>query len=148
MSDTDLLIVAVKNHDTASALQSVQHITTRGIATVQNGLGRSEPLKEYYPRAQILRIVSRISGSLLDYGRIQRGERDFPTWIGDADHGITPFVEDVVHWFNESGLPCEASAEIEDVEWCKLMWWTRFPSLRRFQGCQPPRCCRRPILHT
>ncbi|EKD88528.1 MAG: 2-dehydropantoate 2-reductase, partial [uncultured bacterium] len=84
IKQTDLMIVAVKNHDTQAALDSVKHVNTGAVASVQNGLGHAEYFRNWYPKQPILRIVSRVAGSLLDYGRIQRGDNDFPTWIGDA----------------------------------------------------------------
>lgn len=124
ISTTDLLIVAVKNHDTDTALESIRHMRVGAVASVQNGLGHTERFRKWFPTEPILRMVSRVAGSLLDYGRVQRGDQDFPTWIGDADHGITPLVEEVVHLFNAGGLPCQASPNIDEVEWCKLTWWT------------------------
>ena len=124
VSDADLLIVAVKNHDTKTALHSVRHVKVKAVASVQNGLGHGNLLKNIYPQAEILRIVSRVAGSLIDYGSVRRGDNDFPTWIGNPFLGITPFAEEVSALFNEAGLPCEASEDIEGVEWCKVVWWT------------------------
>jgi len=123
VSDADLLIVAVKNH-TKTALQSVRHVKVKAVASVQNGLGHGNFLKKIYPEAEILRIVSRVAGSLIDYGSVRRGDDDFPTWIGNPFLGITPFAEEISALFNEAGLPCEASEDIEGVEWCKVVWWT------------------------
>jgi 2-dehydropantoate 2-reductase len=124
IEDADLIIVAVKNHDTEKALKSLAHVQTRAVASVQNGLGHERLLKEVFPNAEILRIVSRVAGSLLDYGKVRRGDDDFPTWVGNPISGITPFVEELVHLFNKSGLPCESVSNIEEIEWCKLIWWT------------------------
>lgn len=124
ISSTDLLLVAVKNHDTPAALDSVRHIQVGSVASVQNGLGHAERFRQWFPHQPILRMVSRVAGSLLDYGIVQRGDNDFPTWIGDADQGVTPLVKDVVQMFNASQLPCEATDDIEGIEWCKLIWWT------------------------
>lgn len=121
---TDLLLVAVKNHDTPAALDSVRHMQVGSVASVQNGLGHTERFRQWFPRQPILRMVSRVAGSLLDYGIVQRGDNDFPTWIGDADHGVTPLVKEVVQMFNDSQLYCEAADDIEGIEWCKLIWWT------------------------
>lgn len=120
----DLMIVAVKNHDTTSALESVAHVKVKAVASVQNGLGHSERFQEAYPDAEVLRIVSRVAGSLINYGRVKRGDDDFPTWIGNPQSGITPFVEEVSILFNQAGLPCQAVDNIEEIEWCKLIWWT------------------------
>lgn len=122
--EADLLIVAVKNHDTEKALQSVRHMKVGAVASVQNGLGHGERFRSLYPQQEILRIVSRVAGSLLDYGRVQRGDRDFPTWIGNPFQGITPLAQEVADLFNSSGLPCQATDDIEGVEWCKVIWWT------------------------
>jgi 2-dehydropantoate 2-reductase len=124
ITHTDLLIVAVKNHDTQTALDSMKHMKVGSVASVQNGLGHTERFRHWFPTQPILRMVSRVAGSLLDYGRVQRGDQDFPTWIGDADKGITPLVQDVVDMFNTGGLPCQAVPNIDEVEWCKLAWWT------------------------
>jgi len=124
VSDADLLIVAVKNHDTKTALHSVRHVNVKAVASVQNGLGHGDFLKKIYPQAEILRIVSRVAGSLIDYGSVRRGDDDFPTWIGNPFLGITPFAEETSALFNEAGLPCEASDDIEGIEWCKVVWWT------------------------
>ena len=124
IKEADLIIAAVKNHDTAVALESVKHIKVKSIASVQNGLGHEDKLAEYFPEAEILRIVSRVAGSLINYGRVKRGDDDFPTWIGNPAKGITPFVQELSGLFNQAGLPCEASTDITGVEWCKVIWWT------------------------
>jgi|YNPNPStandDraft_1061719.scaffolds.fasta_scaffold00123_28 2-dehydropantoate 2-reductase len=123
VDEADLLIVAVKNHDTQSALGQVRHMKIKAIASVQNGLGHAQRFREWFPEQEILRIVSRVAGSLLDYGRVQRGDVDFPTWIGDPFNGITPFVQEVADLFTKGGLPCRAVEDIEGVEWCKIIWW-------------------------
>ena len=124
ITETDVMIVAVKNHDTPTALERVRHIKVHAVASVQNGLGHGEKFKELFPQAEILRIVSRVAGSLINYGKVHRGDDDFPTWIGNPFEGITPLVNEVVNLFNKADLPCEASADIEGVEWCKVVWWT------------------------
>jgi 2-dehydropantoate 2-reductase len=124
IKEADLLIVAVKNHDTEEALHSVRHVKVGAVASVQNGLGHGERFRQFYAEQEILRIVSRVAGSLLDYGRVQRGDNDFPTWVGDPFQGVTPLTKEVASLFNTSGLPCEATADIEGVEWCKVIWWT------------------------
>jgi 2-dehydropantoate 2-reductase len=124
IKEADLIIVAVKNHDTAAALESVKHIKIKSVASVQNGLGHEDILAEYFPNAEILRIVSRVAGSLIDFGRVKRGDDDFPTWIGNPAKGITPFVLELTDLFNKAGLPCESSEDITGVEWCKVIWWT------------------------
>lgn len=124
IDEVDVMIVAVKNHDTASALKSVAHVNVKAVATVQNGLGHAERFKAAYPNAEILRIVSRVAGSLIDYGRVRRGDDDFPTWIGNPAEGITPRVTALTALFNQAGLPCEGVDNIEEIEWCKLIWWT------------------------
>lgn len=124
IKETDLMIVAVKNHDTEAALKSVAHVQIKAVATVQNGLGHAERFAKAYPNAEVLRIVSRVAGSLIDFGRVRRGDDDFPTWIGNPKQGITPLVEELTELFNKGGLPCKAVDNIDDIEWCKLIWWT------------------------
>ncbi len=124
VEEADLLIVAVKNHDTEAALEQVRHMKIKAVASVQNGLGHAERFRQWFPEQDILRMVSRVAGSLLDYGRVQRGDADFPTWMGDPFNGVTPFVQEVVALFNAGGLPCETKKDIEDVEWCKIIWWS------------------------
>lgn len=124
IDEVDLMIVAVKNHDTESALKSVEHVRVKAVASVQNGLGHAERFAQAYPQAEVLRIVSRVAGSLLDYGRVRRGDDDFPTWIGSPTQGVTPLVAELAALFNKAGLPCEAVDNIEEIEWCKLVWWT------------------------
>ncbi|MCD4674344.1 MAG: 2-dehydropantoate 2-reductase [Anaerolineaceae bacterium] len=124
VSEADLLIVAVKNHDTETALQGVQHMKVGAVASVQNGLGHGERFRKFFPQQEVLRIVSRVAGSLLNYGKVQRGDKDFPTWVGNPFNGITPLAQEVAELFNASGLPCEATNDIEGVEWCKVIWWT------------------------
>jgi 2-dehydropantoate 2-reductase len=124
VSEADLLIVAVKNHDTETALQGVRHMEIGAVASVQNGLGHGERFQKVFPESEVLRIVSRVAGSLINYGKVMRGDSDFPTWIGDPFKGITPLSQEVASLFNASGLPCEATDDIEGVEWCKVIWWT------------------------
>ena len=124
VSEADLLIVAVKNHDTEPALQSIRHMKVGAVASVQNGLGHGERFQKVFPESEVLRIVSRVAGSLHDYGKVMRGDNDFPTWVGNPFTGVTPLAKEIAALFNASGLPCEATADIEGVEWCKVIWWT------------------------
>jgi 2-dehydropantoate 2-reductase len=124
VDEVDLMIVAVKNHDTASALESVAHVKVKAVASVQNGLGHAARFRKAYPEAEVLRIVSRVAGSLINYGRVRRGDDEFPTWIGNPEEGVTPLVEELTALFNKAGLPCKAVDNIEEIEWCKLIWWT------------------------
>ncbi len=123
ISRTDLLIVAVKNQDTQIALESVAHVKFKAIASVQNGLGHEDELRRRFPNQEILGVVSRVAGSLLDYGRVRRGDKDFPTWIGNPYKGVTPLVSELAEVFNHSGLPCHATDDISGVEWTKVIWW-------------------------
>ncbi len=70
ISEADLLIVAVKNHDTEVALQSVSHMKVGAVASVQNGLGHGERFQKVFPESEVLRIVSRVAGSLINYGKV------------------------------------------------------------------------------
>lgn len=124
IADADLMIVAVKNHDTVNALNSVRHIHVKAVASVQNGLGHEDKLRIAFPNAEVLRIVSAVAGSLIDFGRVRRGDDNYPTWVGNPTHGVTPMVTAVADLFNNAGLSCEAVCNIEHVEWCKLLWWT------------------------
>ena len=124
VDEVDVMIVAVKNHDTAEALKSVSHVRVKAVASVQNGLGHGDKLQKVYPQAEVLRIVSRVAGSLIDYGRVRRGDDDFPTWIGNPTEGVTPLSKELAALFNKAGLPSNAVDNIEEIEWCKLIWWT------------------------
>jgi len=55
VNDADLLIVAVKNHDTKTALHSIRHVKVKAVASVQNGLGHGNLLKNLVTR--ILNMV-------------------------------------------------------------------------------------------
>lgn len=124
ITDVDLMIVAVKSYDTDEALKSVRHIRVRALASVQNGLGHEEKLRRAFPEAEILRIVSAVAGSLIDYGRVRRGDDNYPTWVGNPEQGMTAMAAEVAELFNRAGLSCEAVDNIDDIEWCKLLWWT------------------------
>ncbi len=124
IDDADLMIVAVKNHDTVSALETVAHVQLKAVASVQNGLGHDEKLRGVFPNAEVLRIVSAVAGSLINYGRVRRGDDGYPSWVGNPTQGLTPMVVEVAKLFNKAGLSCEPVSNIEDVEWCKLLWWT------------------------
>lgn len=124
ITDIDLMIVAVKSYDTDEALKSVKHVRVGAVASVQNGLGHEEKLQKAFPDAEVLRIVSAVAGSLIDYGRVRRGDDDYPTWVGSPVLGITSMAAQVAELFNKAGLSCEAVDNIEDIEWCKLLWWT------------------------
>lgn len=94
------------------------------VASVQNGLGHGNRFRAIYPQSEVLRIVSRLAGSLHDYGIVQRGDQDFPTWVGDPYEGVTSTAREVANLFAASGLACDATNDIEGVEWCKVIWWT------------------------
>lgn len=118
----DLIVVFVKAYLTKDAVEYGQPMV--GPKTVflslQNGLGNIESIKSVIARAHVIGGVTSQGSTMLGPGRIRHGGRG-PTFVGQIDGKITPRVELIASLLNQSGIPTEASDNIELLMWEKLL---------------------------
>lgn len=91
------------------------------IILLQNGIHIEKPVAKAFPNHHLISAlafvcVSRTSPGIInheDYGRLV---------IGDYPNGISEKTLELLEMFKKSGVPCEASENIQAERWKKLVW--------------------------
>jgi 2-dehydropantoate 2-reductase len=98
-SPLDILLIAVKSHDTVAAMGSISHLLTPEtiIVSLQNGFN-VETLQDFVPASQILGTVPNYGGALVDPGHIEF-VHEGPFHIGELDGAVTPRIQWLVQAF-------------------------------------------------
>ena len=116
----DVLVVAVKAYDTASALSSCT-LAADGVAlTLQNGLGSVETLGAIVGAKRTIGGVAYVGAELVAPGRIvhDTGRRIV---IGEPDGASTPRLAAIRDAFDRADIPCELTADLRQAIWEKLV---------------------------
>lgn len=126
----DVVLVAVKTTDTASALEAVRGVVERSsdavVVALQNGLGVEQVLADALPGTTVLGGMCFLCSNKvgpghirhLDYGRVTVGEhRD-----DGVAAGITEPVRSLVDDLTGAGVPALAIEDLVEGRWRKLVW--------------------------
>ena len=119
---TDLLIVAVKNKDTETALRAAKDIQPRCVTSMQNGFTKEEWIAGVYGEDKVIGSACFTGGVLEDYGRVSRVNRR-STYFGEMDGKQTDRVQEIVDVFNTAGLNAYITNDVVSLEWTKQAWW-------------------------
>ncbi|MFB6113711.1 MAG: ketopantoate reductase family protein [Halodesulfurarchaeum sp.] len=121
VSGADLVIIAVKSYDTASAMRDLQpHLDDEAILTLQNGLGNVETIIDAHPQSAILAGSTTVGANLTAPGRVvQSGDGE--TKIGWVDGEPDDFVETVATRFEENGIETSVISDVERAIWEKVI---------------------------
>ena len=122
VTEADLLIIAVKTRDTASALKTLSHLRPGCVASLQNGVAKNEHLIAQFGREPVIGAMSGMGASVVQPGKYHY-TMDNPTYFGELDDRRTSRVEEIVDVFNSAGLPAQIPDSIASAEWSKLAFW-------------------------
>jgi 2-dehydropantoate 2-reductase len=120
LSQADALLVTVKTYDMESALDSVAHLKVGSALSVQNGLVKNEQLARRFGWAQTLGAAAHISAELLPAGIVRFTANEWLS-IGELPEGTSARVEALVAALSGAGIRCEATTQVQSVEWTKYV---------------------------
>lgn len=116
----DLVIVAVKQYDLASALADLVPLPTTPVLTVQNGIGAEEATRAARPDAPLLAGSLTAAVELEPDGAV-RWRRTGGLAVAAVTAGAAPAGRDLLAAVRRAGLPAVALPEAAAMKWSKLL---------------------------
>jgi len=118
----DLVIFFVKTYDTEKAVSDALVLEKEDtiFLTLQNGLGNEEVICKKVDRRKVMLGVTGQGATLLQPGRVRHAGWG-KTFIGELDHRITDRANRIAQMFYKAGIETEASPNIHDQVWGKLL---------------------------
>jgi 2-dehydropantoate 2-reductase len=118
----DLVIFFVKTYDTEKAASDSLALEKEDtiFLTLQNGLGNEEMICKKIDRKKVMLGVTGQGATLLQPGRVRHAGWG-KTFIGELDHRITDRANRIAQMFYKAGIETEASPNIHDQVWGKLL---------------------------
>jgi 2-dehydropantoate 2-reductase len=126
--ETDVLILAVKTYDTASALNSLRHLKLSAALSVQNGVLKNEQLAAVFGQEQTLGAAAALSGEVTPAGPV-RFTLNQSLYIGELPVGTSSRVDTLVAVLEQAGIRAEATSQIQTIEWTKFVPWIGWMTL-------------------
>jgi len=124
VKSADIVFVQCKANFNAAAAESVRHLFDADTNTVaisfQNGLGNEEELAEYFGDYRVLGGLT-AQGANIEAPGIVRNHAELPSYIGEMGGGVSERVRQIAATLTKGGLPTEASENIRQDIWRKLM---------------------------
>ena len=124
VESADIVLVQCKANFNAAAAESLRHLFTSETNTVaisfQNGLGNEEQLAEYFGEDRVLGGLT-AQGANIEGPGIVRNHAELPSYIGEMAGGISKRTKEIAAVLTANGLPTEASENIRQDIWRKLM---------------------------
>lgn len=121
VSDADLLMLAVKSYDTASAMADVAEcLDGATVLTVQNGLGNAETIADVVPRARVLVGTTAHGAFLSEPGHVHHagaGETVIGRYFGDVDEELQTIADTL----SRAGIATSVTADPRDALWEKVL---------------------------
>lgn len=118
----DLVIFFVKTYDTERAVSDslVLEKEDTVFLTLQNGLGNEEAICKKIDRKKVMLGVTGHGATLLRPGHVRHAGWG-KTFVGELDHRITDRATRIAQMFCKAGIETEASPNIHDQVWGKLV---------------------------
>ncbi|HYA94069.1 MAG TPA: 2-dehydropantoate 2-reductase [Thermodesulfobacteriota bacterium] len=131
----DLVIFFVKTYDTEKAVSDSLTLEKEDtiFLTLQNGLGNDEVICKKIDRKKVMLGVTGQGATLLQPGRVRHAGWG-KTFIGELDHRITDRAKRIAQMFHKAGIETEASPNIHDQVWGKLLVNTGINALTALTG--------------
>lgn len=118
----DLVIFFVKTYDTERAVSDslVLEKEDTVFLTLQNGLGNEEAICKKIDRKKVMLGVTGHGATLLRPGHVRHAGWE-KTFVGELDHRITDRATRIAQMFCKAGIETQASPNIHDQVWGKLV---------------------------
>jgi 2-dehydropantoate 2-reductase len=118
----DVLIVATKTSGTEQALQPLRGADIGVAFSIQNGLGKNEPLAHAFGAERVLGSLANTSGELLANGDVLF-TRNVNVLLGEPGGGDSPRAQRIAGTIDASGVRSTAVPDIVSREWTKFTGW-------------------------
>ncbi len=122
LSEADVLIVAVKTHDTESAISSVDHLNVSSVLSVQNGVVADATISRVFGEANTVGASASFSGEVLADGTV-RFTVNGGFYVGELPDGTSERVLELAATLERSGIHSKAVSNIRTVQWSKFVGW-------------------------
>jgi 2-dehydropantoate 2-reductase len=118
----DLVIFFVKTYDIEGAVSDALVLEKEDTVflTLQNGLGNEEALCRKIDRKKVMLGITGQGATLMGLAHILHAGWG-KTVVGELDHRITDRVAQITRMFCDAGIETEASSNIHDHVWGKLL---------------------------
>ena len=122
LTEADVLIVAVKTHDTEAAITSLDHLKIPSVMSVQNGVVADAKLSKVFGEANTVGASASFSGEVLADGAV-RFTVNAGFYIGELPDGTSERVQGIAAMLERSGILSKAVSNIRTVQWSKFVTW-------------------------
>lgn len=131
----DLILFCVKSYDTETAAQALRPMVGAKtvILSLQNGVDNADKIARRLDGQLTLSGVVYVGAQVLSPGVIEHstGGRII---LGSRTGGNSEATKTVEQTVGAAGIPCETSAEIQKVQWRKLLWNAPFCAISCLTG--------------
>lgn len=121
VSDADILVVAVKAYDTATAMEDVEpYLRDVDVLTLQNGLGNAETIRSVVPAERVIAGTTTNGAYVGDPGVVHHtgwGETTIGRLWADNDE----IVEALAAAFRSVGFETSVTADVARAIWRKVL---------------------------
>ncbi|MBL6951319.1 MAG: ketopantoate reductase family protein [Alphaproteobacteria bacterium] len=124
----DVLIMATKTYDTATAIDAVRHVKVGSVFSIQNGVMKNAQLAEAFGEEAVLGAVGMLGGAVQADG-VANYMMANPIIVGEISGEVSPRVEDIIKTLQAAKLPAAVSDNIQTEEWSKFVGWLGLSAL-------------------
>lgn len=120
----DVIIVLVKGMFTESAMDGARCLADKKtlVLTLQNGVGHTDILENFFPKENILYGCMMVSGKMIEPGAVfaKCDEKSYVR-VGSVTKVITRRMEELAEIFVEGGLNFSLTEDIDKEIWTKMI---------------------------
>ena len=128
IQQADVLIVAVKTYDTASALESVRHLEVPVVLSLQNGVPKDIQLADAFGYQNTLGAAAFTGAEMTAEGPVHLTVNQ-GLYVGELPEGTSKRVQRLVEVLVAAGIAAEVSPHIQTTEWSKFAAWVGWMAL-------------------
>lgn len=115
LSESDVLILAVKTHDTESAISSVDHVSVSSVLSVQNGVVADANISRVFGKANTVGASASFSEEVLPDGTV-RFTVNGGFYVGELPDGTSERVLELAAALERSGIHSTAVSNIQTMQ--------------------------------
>lgn len=121
--EPDFILVSTKVLPSISVVDLIKPALSKNssIILLQNGIHIEKPISNAFPNHHLISILAFVCVSKLSPGNIHH--QDYGRLVaGDFPSGVSEKTKNLVTLWNQSGVTCEATSNIQIERWKKLIW--------------------------
>lgn len=118
-NDADLVIVALKTHQSPAVVRELRPKQGAVAFSVQNGVFKNEELSSVFGANKVLGAIALVSGEVMTDGSIRFTNND-PIFLGEPGQESSSRSKQIVATLQKAGIAAEVSKDIRALEWSKF----------------------------